>query len=315
MIPIVLGIVIFVSYRLSLRVRLFISRFLSILNALRVILGLSKSKDPAQVNESLEVAGYAYDPKQDIFYSILNPWQKEFGYCRLYDEAAAPLGMIIDCEPVYFEYDGMKWLIEFWKGQYDLTTGCEVGVYNTKGLDLNIPGIFNGTFYECANEKDFLSMYCILKKNGRTLFSRKGRHWWLTGFRLGEYSEPSELVMYISITLKDREMRNAFLKGLKKTGYSSRDTAVSGNSVSLVFGKPHSPQPYTRSPKTDEIIQKKNKLLCDQYRIATKGYKTLQEKFLAVKEKAPGLFDHITGLGRPKKGYDLYQFIKKARHV
>jgi len=45
----------------------------------------------------------------------------------LYDEAAAPLGMIVDCEPIHFEYKGKRWLIQFWKGQYDLPTGAEVG--------------------------------------------------------------------------------------------------------------------------------------------------------------------------------------------
>lgn len=27
------------------------------------------------------------------------------GYCYLYDEACAPFGMIIDFEPIHFEYD------------------------------------------------------------------------------------------------------------------------------------------------------------------------------------------------------------------
>ena len=35
----------------------------------------------------------------DIFYSLNDCWQRDFGYCRLYDEACAPLAMIIDCEP------------------------------------------------------------------------------------------------------------------------------------------------------------------------------------------------------------------------
>jgi hypothetical protein len=30
--------------------------------------------------------------------------------------------MIIDCEPNHFEYRGKKWMLSFWKGQYDMVT-------------------------------------------------------------------------------------------------------------------------------------------------------------------------------------------------
>jgi hypothetical protein len=53
-------------------------------------------------------------------------------------------------------------------------------------------------------------MSYVLKKNGETLFTRQAKHWWLTGFRLGEFSEPYELTMEVSVTLKDVFMRNAF---------------------------------------------------------------------------------------------------------
>lgn len=63
--------------------------------------------------ELINASGFDYDPKQDIFYSIMDPWQRKMGYCRLYDEACAPMGMIVDCEPVHFNYKGKRWMIEF----------------------------------------------------------------------------------------------------------------------------------------------------------------------------------------------------------
>src|SRR5665647_1009964 len=72
-----------------------------------------------ELDKAIEIAGYSYDQKQDIFYSTMDPWQRDIGYCRLYDELAAPLGMITDCEPIHFEYLEKKWMIGFWKGQYD----------------------------------------------------------------------------------------------------------------------------------------------------------------------------------------------------
>jgi len=103
----------------------------------------------------------------------------------LYDEAAAPLGMIVDCEPIHFEYKGKRWLIQFWKG-----------VYATDKPDINIPGLFKGTFYNSIKDDEFLWMSFTLKKNGKVLFERGDRHWWLTGFKLGEFSQPWELTMF-----------------------------------------------------------------------------------------------------------------------
>lgn len=156
--------------------------------ALLSIIGAVKKMDNEKFDETIEISGYAYDEAQDIFYSTLYPWQRKFGYCRLYDEAATSLGMIMDCEPIYFEYDGKRWLIEFWKGQYDLPTGCELGIYSTDGPDLNIPGFYNGTFYNAVGSEDFLDMSVKLYRKGKLLFTREGRHWWITGFKLGKFS-------------------------------------------------------------------------------------------------------------------------------
>ena len=39
--------------------------------------------------------------------------------------------MVTQFEPIYFDYDGKTWLIEFWKGQYGINTGAEIGIYHT----------------------------------------------------------------------------------------------------------------------------------------------------------------------------------------
>ena len=58
------------------------------------------------------------------------PLQRYFGYAYAYDAAALAMNAIIDCEPIFFDYAGKTWMIELWKGQYGLETGCEIGVYN-----------------------------------------------------------------------------------------------------------------------------------------------------------------------------------------
>jgi hypothetical protein len=263
------------------------------------------------LDKAIVTAGYSYDLEQDIFYSNMDAWQRNMGYCHLYDEAAAPLGMIIDCEPIYFQYDGKKWLIEFWKGQYDLTTGCEIGVYTSVGPDLNIEGVFNGTFYNCAANVEQLQMGLILKKNGKKLFTREGRHWWLTGFKLGEFSEPSELTIDLIITLKDQTMRNAFLIGLKEAGYLEKEISINENTVGFKFNETRTPQPISRTRKTDWLIQRKNKLLCDNYQEITKPYNNLPDKIKAIQEQAPEIYEKIINIGKSKQLLKIYENIKK----
>lgn len=260
--------------------------------------------------ELIEAAGYSYDPEQDIFYSKLDSWQRNMGYCRLYDEALAPSGMVIDCEPVYFEYAGKRWLIEFWKGQYALNTGCEIGVYTTEGPDLNIPDVFKGTFYRCASPEDQLEMACSLEKNGKILFARKDCHWWLTGFKLGEFTEPAELTMTVKITLKDEKMCAVFVSGLQNAGYSRDEIFINGKTVDLVFDQPRTPQPLTRTAQTDALLQMKNRLLCDKYQEITGPYDNFPDKLRAVQEQFPELFQSIIKIGKPEKVFEMDEEIK-----
>ncbi len=261
------------------------------------------------LEEIIDTAGYAYNPEKDIFFSTMEAWQRKMGYCRLYDEAAAPLGMIIDSEPFYFSYGGKNWLIELWKGQYGMTTGCEVGIYTTEMPNINIPQVFNGTFYQCASDKDRLYIQFSLKKNGEKLLSRKHKHWWLTGFKLGEFSHPSELVLDVYITFKNKEMRNAFLTTLIETGYTDEEYEISGRDVAIRFDKPHSKQPYSRSPQTDAIVLRRNKTFCDQYNLITNSYSNIADKIMAVKGQSPELYKEILNLGKSLSLYETYNKI------
>jgi len=266
---------------------------------------LSNSTGDEELDKLIEIAGYAYDPIQDIFYSILNPWQRNVGYCRLYDEAAAPLGMIIDCEPIYFNYDNRKWMISYWKGQYDMVCGGEIGVY-TSGIKLNIPDIFTGSFYNSVSDSELLQMSYVLKKNGKILFSRSDKHWWLTGFKLGEFAQPWELTMDIEITFPNREMLIAFLDGFRKAGYNDYEYSIVGNTFSFTFDTPRTTQPKTRTPQTDRIIQEKNKLLCEMYQEITRGGATVKEKLRILKEEAPELYEKALKIGSNKQFFQVF---------
>ncbi|HHW46582.1 MAG TPA: DUF4474 domain-containing protein [Clostridiales bacterium] len=248
-------------------------------------------------------AGYAYDPVQDIFYSVINAWQRRFGYCRFYDEMATHCSMIIDCEPFYFEYKGKNWLIEVWKGQYGMTTGCEIGIYSTEGPIVKLPGGFNATLYKSAGDDEMLYMSAILRKNGHILFTRTDYHWWLTGFILGEFSEPEELSVDCSIYFPDEAMLDAFVDAMKKAGYKEDEIAVSELRVSFTFDKPRTPQPITRIPQIAKLHQRKNKILCDLYKEITKDCPTMEDKINAIHQNYPQLFADILSIGKTRNIY------------
>jgi hypothetical protein len=263
------------------------------------------------LDELIDKAGYSYDPEQDIFYSKMNAWQRKFGYCRLYDEAAAPSGMILDCEPITFEYDGKRWLIQLWKGQYYMNTGCEIGVYIARQPDLMIPGVFDGTFYKAVSGKDRLFLFYSLMKNGKELFRRGEKHWWLTGFKLGEFSEPDELSMNIRIVFKDGQMCDAFVKALQDVGYRKYEIMRNGFTVGFRFWHTHTPQPLTRTEDTDWIIQRNNERLCERYQEITAQYDTWPEKLKALQEQEPFLYRAVLTIGKTGHNFKAFEKLKQ----
>lgn len=264
-----------------------------------------------ELNEDIKPFGFAYDPNQDIFYSILNPWQREFGYCRLYDEASAALSMIIDCEPIHFEYNGRKWLIEFWKGQYGMNTGAEVGIYYTTSSAMSIPGIFSGTFYHSVEDKDCINMSFALRKKGNLLFTRSGFHWWLTGFKLGEFSKPSELTLDIVLELYDKRMTYTFVNALVKAGYKDNEYRVQNNKVYIHYDKPHTPQPVTRTAFTDFLMLKNDENLCSTYNELTKEYPETLDKLVVLRKESPGMYNNAINIGKPHAVYDAFVAINE----
>lgn len=117
--------------------------------------------------------------------------------------------------------------------------------------------------------------------------------------------------MEISIAFKNDEMCNAFLGGMKKAGYLETDITRDGNTVSFVFDKPRTQQPYSRSLVTDAMIQMKNKLLCDTFNEVTRGCTTIREKIEAIRLKAPELSRHIESMGRPVELYESFETVRK----
>jgi hypothetical protein len=154
-------------------------------------------------------------------------------------------------------------------------------------------------------------MSFTFRKKGNLLFSRSGYHWWLTGFKLGEFSKPSELSMDITLDLYDRRMAYTFVNALVKAGYKEEDYSVAGSRVMVHYEKPHSPQPVTRTAFTDFIMLRNNESFCDAYKRLTADYTDTIDKLEVVRKESPGMYNHLLSLGKPKATYEAFKNINE----
>ncbi len=262
------------------------------------------------LNKDLERFGFFYDAAQDIICSARYPWQREMGYCRLYDEAALTMNMAIQCEPIYFQYDNRRWLLEFWKGQYGLATGGEIGIYVTDKEDISVPGMFEGPFFHAVSEEEEIPMEFILYRNKTAVVSRMGTHWWLTAFDVGVFSKPKQLALDIRLTFPGRMMTEAFVKGLKEAGYREETYRICRNTVQLHFSVPHSEQPYRKARPLFFLVQCMNHLYCILFQRLTGDFVKTLDKIDYLRFRFPVLYRSVIVLGGPLKRKKVFHRLR-----
>ncbi len=170
------------------------------------------------------VVSYLYNPEGNFYYVEDNPWQRNFGFNVLYDWAAATMVLFYDTWRAHFDYDGLEWMIQAWKGQYGfLFIGGEIGVYN------RTPGstMVTSSHYNCADDNHLINMemtiwYDERKGQGyQKLFTRTYYpHWWSTGFVDGhladyKFNDRTCLIQTARLTMYDQEMLDAFTDALE----------------------------------------------------------------------------------------------------
>lgn len=243
--------------------------------------------------DGFSAAGFAYNSKKDIFYSTKNAWQKKFGYCHLYDVGAPIFRMIIDTEPVKFYHNDKNWLITFWKGQYGIVTGAEIGIYSTKDKKVN-----KRTMYLPVCNDEMLDMDFTLYRKGKKITKVKSKHWWLAIFKIGMFSKPKDLTMDINMKFPNKDMLKSFLISFKKLGYKESDYEVINNIFHFIFKKPRTHKVWTRSFILDHIRQhfnRKNVELYNKYLadvIETDGYddsKINDKKIIRISKMIPSI--------------------------
>lgn len=244
-----------------------------------------------QLNKLANPLGYWYEPEQDIFSSTRDAWQKSLGYGKICSRTAPFTGMVFDHLPLYFDYDGKTWLIEFCKGQYSISTGCEVGIYHTDKIIP--PELHRSTLFHAPNPEEHLDISCLLRKNGVPLASLTEKHWWLTIFSMGRFSHPHQLSMDISLSFPDLKMRDAFLDSLLESGYDLSKLNICFTTVSFSFHRCCQPGLRLFRRFHRWRVQLKNRFLCRLYLDITSPFYTERDRLLYLHYHIPFAFQHI----------------------
>ena len=181
---------------------------------------------------------YKMDPVDGYFYTETQAWQRQFGFNRVYDQAATLIFFYYDTVRVFFTYDGLDWMIQMWKGQYGfMFLGAEIGVY-TKPEGRGTGGSME--HYDCATEEQMLPMEMRMYNKGEVGFRRPyKKYWWATGFipgTLDSFGDRSQLVMEARVTFRDATMAQLFVNGLEDVEGTNGSTFSQGKKLNIGKG-------------------------------------------------------------------------------
>lgn len=260
------------------------------------IMEMEKTEKCTLTNKLVDSFGYYYHCCPNIFSSSVNAWQKNLGYTYLYDYMAPRFQMVFDSLPVYFNYKEKTWLIQFWKGQYGINSGAEIGVYHADKIVK--PEDYRTTLFTAIDEPEMLPLSFRLFYRDNTCIEMSQTHWWLTSFDVGHFANPKELVTDNSIIFPNADMLHAFVNGLLNTGASADNISIHGLRVYFYFDKNPSEinTLYTRFWRS--VSQWSNRSFCKLYLWFTKPFDTTEDRILYIYYFLPFVFRKILRLHR-----------------
>lgn len=178
-------------------------------------------------------SGYNFNIYEMVVYTTVDCWMRNFGFCLMYDILAnsMPISYSYITRRFKFEYDGLQWMIQIWKGNYFISNGGEVGIYSRE------PGKHLNTFYNCATPEQELDMSLQILNGNKVLVDRPlQRHWWISGFHIGTMRYlPSVLTLKSTIVMPNEEMLEAFTASIDANIMNDITYTVDGLKVNLVW--------------------------------------------------------------------------------
>lgn len=258
------------------------------------------------LNEFIWPLGYQYLPCQDIFLSTFDAWQRDFGYTRSYDCFAPYLGMVFDSEPVYFDYADRTWLIEFWKGQYGINTGAEIGIYCAD--EIIPPEKRKRQFFHTVPNEEIPRFCMNLKRKDhhgeQEIADLSMPHWWLAAFCMGCFSHPENLSADFCINFSDCGMMQAFADALIRIGYDPCALQICGSRICFSFCIPSTSVPCGFLTKfVRRLAQWKNRCYCRLYQRITRPFCCTYDRLLYLYYYLPFLLRQCLRIHRCKKHF------------
>lgn len=268
-------------------------------NVIKRVNALTLTQKHELLEQLANPLGYSYNACQDIFVARLDAPQKVFGYTSFYDFSAPYLNMVFDYETIYFNYNQKTWLIEMWKGQYGINTGCELGIYYADGLVK--PRDYASTLFHAVDSKDMLEVSLELNRYPSSgtiqpapdtdLGYSKRRHWWLTIFKMGTYTNPGNIFVNTSIRFRDYYMMNQFLDSFEK---AMPDTPYKTNGLTIYFTFYQSNREYSFFQRTVRRIALMTcYVYCKLFNFLTRPYTNSGDKLLYLYYYLPFAVRHM----------------------
>lgn len=256
------------------------------------------------LNDLIQPLGYHYLPCQDIFFSTYHAWQRDFGYAHSFDCLAPYFNMVFDSEPVYFNYDNRTWLIEFWKGQYGINSGAEIGIYCADSIIP--PQKRNRELFHTISDEEIpifsMNLYRNTTHRNQNIASLSMPHWWLAAFRMGCFSNPADLFADFCICFPNCDMMHVFANALIRLGYDACSLEMCSSRICFSYRTPVTPAPCERLTKFVRcLVQWKNRLFCRLYLIVTRPFCCTVDRLLYLYFYLPLIFRHCLRLRRCKK--------------
>ena len=257
---------------------------------------MDKCQKCSMLEELAAPFGYVYHCCCGFFSSTIDAWQKAAGYTWFYDYMAPRFQMVFDALPVYFDYQKKTWLIEFWRGQYGINTGAEVGIYHADRLLSEAE--YQVAHFAAADEHEMLSCSLHLCETDGTYVQISEKHWWLTAFIPGVFSCPQDLRLKAAVYFPNEEMMDAFHCGLCRAGYPAEEITIQNLCLSFTF---HRPLPvhyglFTRFHRW--LSQCLNRIYCRLFVWITRPFVCTEDRVLYLYFYLPFCFRRLMRLHR-----------------
>ncbi len=177
-------------------------------------------------------SGFNLNLSEMTVYATIDSWMRNFGFCLFYDFAASSMPVFFNYRTrrFKFDYNGLEYMIQIWKGNYTVANGGEVGVYCRDASK-------SGSYYDCANNEQMLNMSMQILHGDKILVDEGPMlHWWVNGFNLSDRMYlPESLTMKFSIEMTDEEMLNAFCDSIDNHYMNDVSYTVDGLTVNVVW--------------------------------------------------------------------------------